>query len=82
MRENRQARFLDAVTKLVEDLKKGGHIRPGLRVKRVRTEKQEVWEMTRAPDGRALFEYGPTQRPGHKHIIWRRIGTHDILREP
>jgi len=33
-------------------------------------------------DGRATFHYGPEQRPGEPHIVWRRIGGHDILKNP
>jgi hypothetical protein len=38
--------------------------------------------MTWAPNGRATWQYGPEQRPGERHVIWRRIGTHDIFRAP
>jgi hypothetical protein len=41
-----------------------------------------VWEMTWAPDGRATFAYGPEVLAGQLHIVWRRIGTHDIFRRP
>ena len=41
-----------------------------------------VWEMTWAPDGRATFEYGTERRPGEPHGIWRRVGAHDIFRQP
>lgn len=34
------------------------------------------------PDGRATFMYGPEQIPGEPHIIWRRIGGHDIFDHP
>jgi len=34
------------------------------------------------PDGRATFEYGDSILPDEPHIIWRRVGTHDIFREP
>jgi hypothetical protein len=53
----------------------------GLRVKSVHGA-PGVFEMRWAPDGRATFEYGPEARSGDVHIIWRRIGTHDIFREP
>lgn len=53
---------------------------PGLRVKRVQG-KQDVWEITYAPDGRATFAYGEEVIPGTPHIIWRRVGTHDVLRD-
>jgi hypothetical protein len=38
--------------------------------------------MTWASNGRATWQYGPEQRPGERHVIWRRIGTHDIFRAP
>ncbi|HET7738898.1 MAG TPA: hypothetical protein VFK32_10015 [Tepidiformaceae bacterium] len=41
-----------------------------------------VYEITWAPDGRATFEYGAAVISGEIHIIWRRIGTHDIFRDP
>lgn len=68
------------LTEFVIDLK-GGGFRPGLRVKRVMGT-ASVWEMTWAPDGRATFEYGDEQRPGETHVLWRRVGTHDIFRNP
>lgn len=54
---------------------------PALRVKRVQGA-EGVWEVTFAPDGRATFTYGDPVRPGEAHVIWRRIGHHDILGEP
>jgi hypothetical protein len=51
---------------------------PGLRVKRVQGM-SGVWEITFAPDGRATFAYGEEVIPGQPHVIWRRIGTHDVL---
>lgn len=59
-----------------------GHFRPGLRVKGVLDAPTGVFEMTWAPDGRAAFEYGKEQRAGETHIIWRRIGSHDVFRRP
>lgn len=35
--------------------------------------------MTWASDGRAIFHYGDEIHPGEPHIIWLRIGTHDIF---
>lgn len=58
-----------------------GSFDPGLRIKRVQGY-PGVWEMTWAPDGRATFEYGDEQRTGEPHIIWRRVGTHGIFRQP
>lgn len=54
---------------------------PQLRVKRVQGE-PGVWEMTWAADGRATFSYGAEVVAGQSHVIWRRIGTHDIFRRP
>jgi hypothetical protein len=77
---DQQDAFLDAVATLVSDLRQGA-FRKGLRVKRVQ-KLEGVWEMTWAPDGRATFDYGPSVRPGEHHIIWRRIGGHEILEHP
>jgi hypothetical protein len=38
--------------------------------------------MTWAPDGRATFTYGDSVKPGEAHILWNRIGTHDIYVAP
>jgi hypothetical protein len=78
--EQRQA-FKAAVRQFVEDLKRGQGFRPGLRVKGVRIRKG-VFEMTWSGDGRATFSYGTSPHPGDVHIIWRRIGGHDILQNP
>jgi hypothetical protein len=74
-------RFKSAVREMVEDLRAKRGFRASLRVKRVRRVR-DVFEMTWAPDGRATFEYGPEQRPGEAHIIWRRIGGHDLFNNP
>jgi hypothetical protein len=54
---------------------------PALRIKRV-LGTAGVWEISFAPDGRATFEYGSEIRPGEPHIVWRRVGTHDVLSDP
>lgn len=74
-------RFAAAATHFISDLANGTIFRPGLRVKRV-VSTGSVWEMTWAPDGRATFEYGQEERAGEPHVIWRRIGTHDIFKTP
>jgi hypothetical protein len=76
-----QAAFLAAVLKLVEDLRHGRGFRKGLRVKGVRG-REGIFEMTWADDGRATFRYGASIVGTEPHIIWRRIGTHAILRQP
>ena len=72
--------FRAAVAKFVHDLMIG-QFRTGLRVKRYRRV-PGVWEMTWADDGRALFRYGESIRPGDPHIVWLRVGSHDILDRP
>jgi hypothetical protein len=37
-----------------------------------------MYEFHFAPNGRALFRYGPEKQSGEPHIIWERIGGHDI----
>jgi hypothetical protein len=71
-----QARFRNAVEAFVQDLGKG-RFRRGLRVKKCQGL-GPTWEMTWAPDGRALFRYGLSKGHG-PHVIWLRIGTHDQL---
>ncbi len=73
--------FMVAVAKLVEDLRAGRGFRPGLRVKGVRGA-PGIFELTWADDGRATFQYGSPVREGETHVIWRRIGTHELLRRP
>jgi hypothetical protein len=65
----------------VADLDSGHGLRPGLRVRGVQGARG-VYEMTWAPDGRATWQYDPERSPGMQHIIWRRIGTHDVFRTP
>ncbi|MEV2261719.1 hypothetical protein OG473_38145 [Streptomyces anulatus] len=69
----------------VPDLRTGRQFRPGLRVKRVQrsTGVYEItWSMGSGPAGRATWQYGPEVDPGIPHVIWRRVGTHDILTGP
>jgi hypothetical protein len=74
-----QLAFMRALGQFIADLR-SGTFRPGLRVKRVQRH-PGVWEMTWAADGRATFEYGK-EIHGEPHVIWRRIGIHDIFRRP
>ncbi|MGH9217557.1 MAG: hypothetical protein ACRD0V_02285 [Acidimicrobiales bacterium] len=76
-----QAAFLAAVAQFVEDLREGGQFRKGLRVNGVQGA-SGVFEMTWADDGRATFQYGDAVLEGEPHVIWRRVGTHDIFRQP
>lgn len=72
-------RFRTAFARFDADLS-AGQFRPGLRVKRIQGT-DDVFEMTWAPHGRATFEYG-TPRGAGAHVIWRRIGRHDVFRRP
>jgi len=81
-----QKAFKAAVVHFNDDLGAKRGFRAGLRVKRVQKAKNnkasDVWEMTWAPDGRATWQYGQEQRPNTAHVIWRRIGTHDVFGAP
>lgn len=77
-----QRAFLALLPIFVEALRRSPPVfEPALRIKRVRGT-PGVWEISFAPDGRATFEYGHEVRPGEPHILWRRIGTHEILSDP
>lgn len=80
--EAQRTAFQTAVKHFVDDLENNdGKFRNGLRVKSVQGA-PGVFEMTWAPDGRATFEYGPAVREGERHVVWRRIGTHDVFDRP
>lgn len=72
--------FFAAVRKFVADLDTG-QIRTGLRVKAMPGH-PGVYEMSWAPDGRATFSFGDPVKDGQPHIVWRRIGTHDVFDRP
>jgi hypothetical protein len=67
-----------AVEKFVVDQRRGRGFRPGLRVKGVRGS-PGLFELTWAPDGRAVFSYGASIREDEPHIVWHAVGTHDVL---
>jgi hypothetical protein len=75
-----RAVFLAAVAYVVADLKTGA-FRSSLRVKGVKGA-APIFEMTWAAHGRATFEYASEITPGEIHIIWRRVGTHDVFTTP
>lgn len=74
-------RFRAAVRKFIADLERGEGFRAGLRVKRV-VGTEHVWELTWAPDGRVTWQYGDAVVSGQPHVIWRRVGTHDVFGAP
>ena len=76
--------FKTAVGKFVEDLERlpHGRFRASLRVKSIQGARG-IFEMTwEGGDGRATFQYGEAVRPDEPHIIWRRVGGHEIFDEP
>ena len=78
--DEQKAQFREAARKFNQDLDSGGPFRKGLRVKGVRGF-DGVYEMTWADDGRATFQYGHGSQ-GRSHIIWRRVGTHEVFSRP
>ncbi|GAA2224612.1 hypothetical protein GCM10010232_06960 [Streptomyces amakusaensis] len=61
-----------------------GQFRPGLRVKPVQgvhvpEGESPIMEMTWAPDGRATWQFGTAVREGEPHVVWRRVGGHEIF---
>lgn len=76
-----QAVFLVSVGQFVEDLRSGRQFRKGLRVKGIQGA-AGIFEMTWADDGRATFEYGQEVVEGEPHVVWRRVGTHSVFKQP
>lgn len=69
--------FMQAVTRLVNGLRQR-QLPRALRVKRFQGH-DGVWEMSWADDGRALFTYGEAVKTGEPHVIWLRVGGHEIF---
>jgi hypothetical protein len=40
--------------------------------------RRQCWELSWAGDGRCLWDYGQGQRSGRVHVVWLRVGSHDI----
>ncbi len=70
------------MAKLVAALKQTPPALPGNPLVHPLAGHRGAYELRFAPDGRATFTFGAAVREGQPHIIWRRIGTHDVLREP
>jgi len=79
--QEQQTLFLLAIAQFVEDLQGQRGFRKGLRIKGIQGA-SGIFEMTWAADGRATFEYGEPTMSGEPHVIWRRIGTHEIFDTP
>lgn len=73
--------FKRVIQKFVEDIKAQRPPRRSLGVKGLQGY-DGVYEFRFAGDGRALFMYGTSPHAGDIHIIWPRVGTHDIYSNP
>jgi hypothetical protein len=78
--EEQKREFRLAVKKLVVDLRRG-QLRASLRIKAVQGN-PGIFEMTWGGSGRATFDYGAPRQPGQPHVRWRRIGGHEIFKNP
>ncbi len=80
--KQKRALFRKAVVQMNEDMKAGRPLRKGLRISAL-SGYSNIYEMTwDMPNGRATFMYGSPQLSGEPHIIWRRIGGHEIYDNP
>jgi hypothetical protein len=79
--DDEKALFKHEVRQWVLDLKQFGLQPTDPRVKGVRGA-PGIFEFRWAADGRATFQFGAERRPSEPHIIWRRVGTHAILKRP
>jgi hypothetical protein len=77
-----KARFRTAVAKLVAALSQTPPTLPGDPLVHPLSGHHGVYELRFAPDGRATFTFGPSVRESEPHVIWRRIGGHDVLDRP
>lgn len=78
-----QTRFREALRRFIEDLwaMEAGEqpwFRRGLRVKTVRGA-PGLYEMSWAPDGRAMFSLESPEVGRLMHIVWHRCGDHSVL---
>ena len=76
-----QKQFRLAVEQIVDDMKAKRPFRNGLRVRAFHNI-PGAFEMRWSDEGRALFKYGTSPHQGDTHIIWLRVGTHDIYDHP
>jgi hypothetical protein len=74
-----QTAFLVGVGQFVDDLKRARGFRKSLRVKGIQGA-TGIFEMTWAADGRTTFEYGDEVTVGEPHVVWRRVGTHEVFK--
>jgi hypothetical protein len=77
-----QARFKVAVAKLIVALSQTPPRVPGEPLVNTLAGHRGVYELRFARDGRATFTFAPPVREGKPHVIWRRIGAHEVLDRP
>ena len=77
-----RARFKVAVAKLIAALSQTPPRVPGEPLVNPLAGHRGVYELRFAPDGRARFTFGASVREGQPHVIWRRIGGHEVLDRP
>jgi hypothetical protein len=76
-----RAAFHRARRRMVAALEAGERVDARLGVKRFRS-RPDWYELAWSGNGRALFRFGnPIPGRSGPHIIWLRIGTHDIYRD-
>jgi hypothetical protein len=76
--EDEKAAFKAAIRTFVRDLERGRGFRKGLRVKGVQGS-PGLFEVTWAEAGRATFSCGDSIRKDEPHVIWHRVGGHEIF---
>jgi len=65
----------------IATLKAGRALDVGLGVRQM-TDHPGIYEYRFSAGGRATFNYGSEARGANAYVIWRRIGGHEIYREP
>ncbi len=73
-------KFKAAALLLAESLNSGASFPKSLRVRRFNRSATE-WELTWAPNGRAVFELHHPSPLGatHKHVRWVAVGGHEVF---
>jgi hypothetical protein len=66
--------FEKVLAVFIGNLTAGGAFSPELRVHKLADI--EIWSLTWAKDGRALFRYGAEVAERETHIVWKAIGIH------
>jgi hypothetical protein len=69
-----RAAFRRAMAVFIASLRAGEGFSPELRVHKLANT--ELWSLTWAKDGRAVFRFGKEVVSGETHIVWEAIGTH------